>query len=556
MKNLFGKLLLPAIIILFAASCKKAPQEANLIPKTASTVFAFDGKALVEKLEKGGLPFDSLASLFGEEIKAEDKAKFEDLKNSGIDWSEKTYVFIEQGGNMMTGMEMTFGIVAKLADASKLEAMIKKHDSSLSITKEANFSYVALENDFVLSWNDKNILGVGGANVSANGANVTGGTLEKIKKIYALKKEESMASEPKFVDLMKENADGYFFSSSNASLGMATGMMGGMAMGKLSELLKDNFTTGTFNFNDGEAVMKSTFWPNDKVKSILDKSKSREIDLNSIKTFPAASLNGFFAMAFDSQVFADLLKEMEVAGVVDAMLGKAGFTSADVIKAIKGDVTVMVGDFSVKKAADSSSFGMINTTPEMKYIARIDVGDKTSFAKLMDAGVKEKMFIKTGNKYTLNPSVGDKVVMEADENMVLISQDANTLQQYKAGTSKLQLSSEVESLAKGKVSAMYVDLIKTLGALKDGTKEQSKSLDLAVATFKDAYVVSDKMSGGKISGEGKLRFNDTKTNSLVTFMKFLAALKKEQEGKRSEIEESWSPNDSTIILDAPKVDTK
>lgn len=547
------------MIIAVLASCKKAPKEANFIPKDASYVLAFDGKSLNDKIEKGGITQDSIISMFHidtSKMDAKSREMANDIKNSGVDFREKIYIFAKQEGGMQN-MNMGGGIVATLNDKAKFEAFVKKHVPDAKIVAEKEFSYVLVQNDFVLSWNDKTIIGI----AKSNGGSTA--SIAEAKRLYTLKADESMASVTQFTDLMKENADAYFFSSTNASLGMMSAMP--FQLPKLTDLLKDNYTTATINFNDGEVEMKSKFWPNEKLKAIFDKNKGHEISLDAIKTFPATNLNGFAAVAFNPNLLADILKELEVAGVADGFMSRLGFTTGDVIKAMKGDVTFMVGDFSLVKKTIPNPYlpgGTYETTkPEMKLIARIDIGDKASFTKIMDAAVAQKLLVKAGNVYTSTPEMQtENIFVQADDKMLLISTDQATITQYVAGTAKLNLNSDVESKVKGSANAFYVDLIKTLTAANaSNTGESAEAMNIAISTFKDAYATGKNFDGKNLEGTAKLRFVDEKTNSLVSLIKMGAKYKKMSDAQ----EAKWSTTpltDSIMsadtvapVIEAPKV---
>lgn len=83
------------LLVAVLSSCKnRAPQQAKLIPKTASVVLVLDAKAMQDKLQKGGLSVDSLFENFFRRDKDDSahKAKINDLRNNaGINWNSQLY---------------------------------------------------------------------------------------------------------------------------------------------------------------------------------------------------------------------------------------------------------------------------------------------------------------------------------------------------------------------------------------------------------------------------------------------------------------------------------
>jgi hypothetical protein len=534
LRSLTGILLLSVVL----TSCRNnAPKEARYIPKDASAVFVVDLKQMQDKLQKGGISTDSLlARMFrNEPADSKDRAEFNEIRhNAGMNWNEKFFVFFKQKTHPDKSTSMIFSAIGHLDDAAKLEAYLKKqeHTKDSAIHKEKDYSYQLMGDNSMLAWNDKHVIVTNYTHTPKLSFDTVTMNYDKpadinreaelkaqVNLYFTQKESESMADVAVFTGMFKDKADGYMFSSSNSSLAVLS--MLPFQIPKVEELLKDNFTTATLNFDDGKIVAKSATFTNPMLTNLLKQYPSPEVKLSMIEKYPSSSINGFMLFSFNPQIIDAVLKQLEVEGFVNMALKGSGFTSEDIYKSLKGDISLIVSDLGmrgVEPQMKSDERSMMKKRTWGKMIFHAPIGDKTSFSKIMDKGVEMGALVKTPTGYKgsgMASAIG--LYIAADNTNFIIASDSLTYQQYIAGTGKSVVNKDILDRFKGKTGAFYWDIATTLtGFSKDSIAGYNQSMITARETFKDIIGSSDQFDGKSVKGYFEVRMQDEKQNSLVT----------------------------------------
>lgn len=520
------------------ASCKhEVPKEAKYIPKEANFVLALDPGQMKDKLQKGGINIDTLLSKVfkSDSIDMRDKAKLEELKNNaGIDWSNKIFVFGSQKTHADNSLSNSFSLLGGLEDAAKLEAYLKKQEETRSreIKKEKDYRYLINNEGSMLAWNDQqvivtiythNLKPVYDTNTMSFRKPPHLDTEEEMKRevdhYFTQKIKESMAGLSVFTDMFKEKADGYAFTSANSSLA-ALSMMP-FQLPKLEELVKDNYVTATLSFEDGKILAKSTSYTNQLLSSVLKQYAGPTVNLSMLDHYPSQNINAIMLAAFNPEIFGGLLKQLEIEGLANNFLEKSGLSSQDLYKSLKGDIAVIVSDFGMVAAepeAKHDERSMMRKKPVGKMILTAPVGDKVSFAKLMDKAVEQGFLVKEKNVYKAGNllSIAGMYIMADDKNLVVAS-DSVTYSEYMAQTSKVAINKEALDRFKGKSTVFYFDVANTLnGFTKEANGTFRQSLNTAKNTFRDVLATSDNFDGKSIKAQLEIRMQNEKQNSLVT----------------------------------------
>ena len=516
---------------LFVVSCgTKAPEEAKYIPKDASSVVVFDPMQVKDKLQKGAINVDTLLNKIFSNDSTDLKAKtfFRGFQDSaGIDWSRKLYFFMKQKSSMTKGVSQTFAVMAGLKSKTELEAFIKKQTetSKKEIKTNKEYSWVKLEDNGILSWNDKQVIAVGMNNDNKPSFDTASGTwtmppageaaaeLEKeVATIYNQSADASMASVKPFTEMFKEKADGYLFSSSNGTLSVLNSLP--INLPGIDALLKDNYAVSTLNFAAGKIEAKSVNYVNERLGNILKQYAGPVTNFTSIENYPIDHVSGVFLAAFNPDIVGGLLKELELQGMADEFIKKSGLSTQDIYKCLKGNISVAFGDITYANNKPGG-FGLL---PQGKLILHAAIGDKASFIKLMNEGIKNEFITKKGNYYKL--LVGAElpdVYFQADEKEIIISSDSLTAVQFLAKTNKTTVPADVKEALNGKSAAFYADANRLFA---DFTKDTSVHIKNGIdKVLKDVIATMDNYKDGKITGKFELRFNDEKENSLVTLIK-------------------------------------
>ncbi len=543
MNRSFRYVLATLIVLFTLSSCSnKTPKEAKLIPKDASAVIILDPGAMQDKLNNGGISVDTLLSRIFKSDSADekDKARVTDFRtNAGMNWSNKVFCFIKNETAADKSNTMIMSVIAGLSDADKFSAWIKKQEEikDKTIEQGKDYSYMMAGKNTVVSWTKENVM-VTIYNNSGLAPRFDSTTLEliipekknydeELKKtvagFYAQAKDASVASIDAFNNMFKEKADGYFFSSSNSTLNMLSGQLP-LSLPKVEELLKDNYSASTLAFENGKIRMKSTTYTNPVLANLLKKYAGPTVDLSLIERYPSNNINGIVLASFNPEIFGGFLKELEVEGMANALLQKEGIQAADLYKCLKGDIAVIISDLGKgplpepQERKDESE--LLAKKQLGKYIFNAPIGDKASFAKLMDKVVEKGFIIKNGNTYQNGELLGLLgVYLRADDKNLIIASDSATYQQYVSNTAKAVINAEVLKTFKDKSTVFYFDIGNTLASFMNAANangDYDRSLKTAAETFKDVLATSDNFDGKSLDAVFEVRMQNEKQNSLVT----------------------------------------
>lgn len=561
------------LMVIFTSCSNKGPREAALIPKTASAVIVLDPGAMQDKLTSGGISVDTLFShIFkNDSPDAEDRKTLDNLRNNaGIDWKKQLFFSFSQKGNPTGGNTTVMNLMGGISDATKFETWIKGHKefSSKTITKEKNYSYLLAEDNTILSWTDKNII-VTIYNYTQRPSydtitmefkvpekkNVEADLKKEVNTYYTQEKDASMAGVSAFTSMFEDKADGYVFTSSNSSLNALS--MLPLSLPKVEELMKDNYSSATLSFEAGKIMAKSATYTNPIVSNILKQYAGPTVNLSMIERYPSDKVNGLVLASFNPEIFSGFLKQLEMEGLVNSRLEKAGFTIQDLYKALKGDIAVVVSDLGFSQPEPqqkTDEADMTRKKPMGKMIFNAPVGDKASFTKLMDKIAELGYIRKEGNTYKsgeLMSMLG--VYMLADDKNLVIASDSLTYTQYMSNKSQAVINTDVLNRFKGKSTAFYFDIGNFIGGFmgNNNSGDYNKSIQTAKETFKDIIGTSDNFDGKSVKGVFEVRMQNEKQNSLVTLTSLLTDIAVDMRvaaKKQKEMEEKMFPGGIPAII--------
>ncbi len=556
------KLLLITTVVITLASCgSKTPKETKYIPKDATAVVVVNPKSLEDKMKTGNLSLDSFVNKFNEKEDTANQAKakklWDDFKASGVSLDDNLFLFVVQKGNMQKGQSTAVSVLATIKDEAKFEAYVKKQQEQLKdngIQKESNFSYLVSSYNSSVAWN-KEVVIVTMYNKDSKMSFDSLGNYQtpdetvtkkeqkaEVARYFSLKADETVGSIALFNDLFKEKADGYLFTTSSGTLAALSAMP--LNLPKLQELLKDNYSTATFNFEDGKIVAKSVMHTNPMLSSLLKKYAGPTVNIAALEKFPSQNINGAMLVSFNPELFNGLLKELEVGGIVDGFLSGQGLTSADIFKALKGEINVIVSDFTIASKEvtypgyDGKPFTSTQTLPTAKLIFSASIGNKIAFDKIMEKAVQTGFVEKTSTGYRSGAAMAaTNLFLMADDKNLIIASDSATYAAYTSGTGKATIDADVLSKLKGKSTATFVDIASLLTGAIAGVKDETgiKVMTATKNTFKNAIVTSDNFSGSSLSSYFEVNMSNTKQNSLVSTLNLISeiyAIIKADENKR------------------------
>ena len=546
-KNLRLALSFLALIILLSSCGKKTPKEAKYIPKDATFTLVVNPKSLEDKMKKGNISIDSFIQKMysnGDTINPKDKQQWEDFKNSGVSLEDNVFVFMVQKGSMQKGQTSVVNILGTLKDEAKFLAYLKKQETSKdkTINKGNGYSYIVNEENMV-SWNKDVVIATHyqknpkmeydstGNYKMADSSVVQADMKKEVERYFTQQENASIASLDYFNNMFKEKADGYMFATSAGSLAALSATP--FNLPKLQDLLKDNYSTTTFNFEEGKIVAKGITYTNPMLSNILKKYAGPTVNTAAIEKFPSQNINGAMLASFNPELFSGILKELEVNGMVDGYLSKQGLTSGDIFRALKGEINVVVADFGMSMQAkeiplgDGSTYKTSSEMPVAKMVLTASIGDRAAFFKLMDKAVQSGAVVKQNNTYAAGPIL--KMVnmyLHVDDKNFVLASDSVTYVAYMAGTAKAKISSDVLDKIKGKATAGFLDFNSIINGLMPSMRDATgnKVLSIVNATIKDVFFTVDNFRGSSLKSDAVLRMADTKQNSLASMLNMASSI--------------------------------
>ena len=524
------------LIISLITSCNNpSPNEAKYIPKDASAVLVIDPKNLHDKLEKSGINMDTLINrLFQRNaVDTADRKHFYEIKDdAGINWESKIFFFGLQSTDQTNAS--VINLMAGISDATKFESFLKKQSFFVnkSVQKEKGFSYILINNESMISWNESIAIGSSYQNkikpiydtvamkfIVPEKANNEKEMKAEVYKYFNQKESESLSSVDAFGKLFQSKSDGYAFSSTNRYLSILGSMP--LQLPKLEELVKDNYIASTLSFEDGKIVATATTYTNPFLSSILKRYAGPTVNLSLIENYPSENINMIMMASFNPEIFGGVLKQLEVEGLVNNFIEKTGFTSQELYKTLKGDIAVVVSDLQMPskdlKVKNDSTL-TFERKPLGKMIFNAPIGDPVAFAKIMNKAVELGYFSKNGSIYSAGKLMSFMgMYMRADDKNLIIASDSLTYVQYISNKNKAVISNDALNMFKGKSAIAYIDITNTIkGFLNNQNGDYKNSLVTAKETFKDLIISSDNFDGNSLKGKFEIRLNNEKQNSLVT----------------------------------------
>jgi hypothetical protein len=513
-----------AVAIMFAiTSCHKSvPKYLTYIPKTAGYVLGFDVKSLADKTEEANVNWDSIVKAHSDHESDSMldviKKQVAGIKSAGIDFGQRVYVFVSATGTTMSGKNISAGAIGALKDADKLEAYFKQLMPDGVVKEDKEYKYMALHNDIVAGWNkDAVILSY----VKSTGANSPGtyntgeGTLSQLQltTLFNEKKSESVVDIKQFEDLVMDKADILYWSNPSSF----TGAFGPLALTGLNDLLKDMYSTGKINFENGKVVGESTLYCGKTLSDTLQKYSGPGIDIDAIQKYPVP-LQGFIAVSFKPQLIFSLLQAAGVDGFLAPGIASMGFTENDIATALKGSFNIMFSNIHVNvKSNDTSLAKGFNSTG--KCLVNIPVGDPASFDKIISKFSQGSILVKDGDVYSLSPSVHSSMALRADSKQILFASDSALMNGFLSGSGNAKLPADILEKVKGKAGAIYVNIGDMIQNISIDSLTDEAKLN-AAATFHDMISTIDGYSDHTVKSHMELHTTFANENSLVTILKF------------------------------------
>lgn len=548
-----------AAALLFTSCHKPAGKQSKYIPKDAYMVFSLNTKSVFDKIKKGGYSADSLINMLAENKDSAKKAmdKYQDFKNSGIDFDQPVTGYLKMGGSIMAGQSFSGAGIVSLKSTGDFEAFLKKENPGKDIKKGPNYSYMQLDDNSVAGWNDEVAIlagkgnapsrGMGGMDMGGASAPDPAQAQQVLTAMFGQKESESISTVPGFDEMAKKTADMAFFINAE---GVATNPM--LSMSKLSDLFKGSYTVGTADFQDGKIAVTVSGHLSSAMADLLKKYPSRSIDLSMIDKYPG-NVQGFMIGAIDPGLIPAIIQYVGFDAVANQYMQQGGLTITinDVFKAFKGDFAIIGGDVTPPQQPAN---GMMQAMPGYKLITNFTI-DKANYNKVAAALAQKGLLVQQNGQYVIAGMGSSGYTMNTTDKNLYIASSGDVLQQYIAGTGKNNLPGEVHDKIKGKAFAFYLDVNSLISAVPDSIPKQD-SRNNAKATFKYILATTDHGDSKEISGNMDFVMVNDKENSLVTLIRYLHNQHAIEKTERAKFDMGGGMDSTAVMPPIPADSTK
>ncbi len=517
-------ILLPvlALAVLFSiSSCKKSGNTGLLVPDDAAIVFHINSSSLASKLSWAEIK----ATNWYQELSRQSKDSFahrimDDPSQTGVDMKSDFVLFVKKEGK-----KSHLAFVGSLSDPALFENFNKKIDDSVpEIKKEGSISYIANDDQGVLSWDNSHFAYVSNIDLPNEGFGPGGNrryeeplkyTTDSLrilgKDVLNLGSGDKLDNDSRFVSMVKDGSDMHLWMNSEMYYEDMFGPMLSI-MGNLSALTKGNVSATSFNFENGKMTMKSKQYYGKELSNFMSKHKARPVSADVVGKIPSQNLVTALAVNYPPEAIGDLLKLLQMEGVANGALAKAGLTVEDFIKANKGEMLLAVTDFTMSRRYDTIAMGQGEPLivpvggPNANVLFATSVNDKAAFEKLVTLAWD---LLKQQAPDGAKPPVTYKM----ENNWFALGTSEDQVNQFLTGNST---KSAVAEKISGHPIGCYIDIRKILEVAKSDVRDSSAraALDLSMNTWQEIVGWGGEYKDKAMEFYAEVTMVDKNTNSL------------------------------------------
>jgi hypothetical protein len=533
-RNLLNHILLLVGTAVFV-SCGGADKHAIAVPKDAAVVIHINAPSLSSKLSWAEIQatnwYKDLHAEAGDDTTAQQLLT--DPESSGINLQQDLVMFVKRRGRS--------GYIAfegTLKDASAFEAFMKKVDKGAVSKKDGDMNILQKE-DNIITWNSSRFIILGNAPATPSpftgrssfdpdggpSANLPADSLIKFaKELYNLDSDNSLFTDKRFADLIKEPGDVHMWIS---AAGLYSGGLGeALSMLKLSVLTEGNVTAASINFENGKIAMKAKSYYNQELGKLYEKYKMKNFDAAVLNRIPSQNIVGVFSMNYPPEGLHEFLKVIGVDGLWNSALAEVNYSMEEFVKANKGEVMVALTDLEMKQQplnipGMEGMEGMNQTVsrPDFKVLFATSVNDRPAFEKLVST-LKSKIGELPGAermpeiKYSMN------------DNWFAASNSEEYVNKFLAGgNNNWPLANKLA----GSPIIFYVDLQKCMKPMVDtsggdGARLGQYILGESLKMWESAIGTGGNLENGAMHGSFEVNLVDKNTNALKQLNQYIDKL--------------------------------
>lgn len=528
--------LLTLVVLLIGTtifvSCGGSDKHAISVPKDAAMVFHINAPSLTSKLSwdeiKATNWFKQLHSKAGEEDSTAQKL-LENPESSGINTQADLVFFMKRHGKG--------GFVAfegTLKDAAAFEAFNKKVSKNSTSTKDGDINIIK-EDEAIITWTSSRFIYLGNApflaaqnrylDPSSQGgaedpANFPADTLVKYaKELYNLDGDNSLFSDKRFANLIKETGDMHFwFSAEHMYKG---GLGSALSMLNIGTLTEGAITAASINFDNGKIAATTKSYYNKELGKLYEKYKMKNFDAAILNRIPSQNIVGLFSMNYPPEGLKEFMKVLGLDGMINSTLGELDYSMDEFVKANKGEVLIAVTDFEMKQQTFQLPPGvempegytpMTRNTPDFKVLFAASINDKAAFDKLVASAKAKLGEAAQGNLPPISYSLND--------NWFAASNDQEHVNKFLAGGNN---NWPIASKLGGHPVIFYVDLQKCMKPFATDTSATMANVALAesLKMWQDVVGTGGEVTNGHMQASFEINLVDKTTNSLKQLNQYI-----------------------------------
>ncbi|AEW03276.1 hypothetical protein A4D02_04490 [Niastella koreensis] len=519
--------LLLAVTLTSIVSCSHSDKSGLAIPRDAAFALHVNVKSLTSKLSWQEIQQNEwFKEAYTTETDSFVKKTLQDPATSGVDIQSDLGLFVKkqnQGGYM--------AVEGGIKDAAAFETFATNANKGGKVVKSGDVSVLNTGLKSLVAWTKSRFVFISDVpmgslanrfNSNASGYEPFSFTTDSLQKfameLFDLPSKNNLVSDERFVSVMKEPGDIHYWVNAEQYYNSLGGMM---SLLKMNSLFEGNAYGAALNFANGKITFKTKAFVNKELKALMEKNGGGKISADMINRIPSKNVVAVFAFKYQPQGFIDLLKMMGVDGMVNGFLGSEGYSTAEFVKATKGDVLLAVSDLKIKGKTtpginpDGSPAIEQDILP-VNILFASSVNEKPSFDKLFSILQKKSQ--------ELQP-ITNNVHFQLNNDWFAAG---NSPEQVNAFLSGGNNNFAFTSRLAGKSFGGYIDLQGIIKTMAPSTTDSvsKATMDLSTNMWQDVYMYSDGQKDDAFVGEMEINLVDKSTNSLKLLNTYLDSMAK------------------------------
>lgn len=527
------KYILPLLcLFIILASCgSKKDKTGLLVPKDAAIVVHVNASSLSSKLSWKEI---QASAWFKRAQEKSDDSLGQELMNdpaiTGMDMNADFVCFlkaVKKGGYTV--------FEGKVKDGAQLESFLKKIKNNAVVDKADGISYGYEKGDTkrdMLAWNSSHFMYVhhspdmsfGGNSqmrrrYSSNEELVYTTNMDSLKlfckEILNLSSSNVLGVDDRFSSLVTGGGDVHLWVNSTEmyKAGPAAEMMNMM---KFSNLLENNISAATLNFDQGKITISSKQYYNKELSSLLKKYDAKPIKASLINRLPADSLMGVIAINYPPAGLKELIKMLGFDGLANVYLAEAGLTLDDIVNANKGEMLIAVTGITKKPGTviETEGYPTLETKekPDVKFLFANAVNNKGAFNKLFQT-------IIGGDEEMLRMKMPDLTYKVEGDWFVAGNSQAHVSTFLADKNNKVSFADRIS----GKPVAVYIDVQKILTTFHEPavTGTEPTMMGLSLKTWQDIIITGGEYKNDALEFTAEINMVNKNENSLKQLNSYL-----------------------------------